>query len=210
MEPDAGMAEESEEEQQQQQQQQQQAMQGQEPEQEQAQAQAQGLQSPSSSPPPPVAAAAAAAGVSSSQAHQQHHQNQQPQQQHHHQQLLQGGGGGGGGGATAGPRPAPAYRVVNTICEKREDGPGPRCGHTLTAVAAVGEEGSPGYVGPRLILFGGATALEGNTGPASPQGTPGGAGISMCTHTNTHIPISDFVLSFSCTSRGILAPVFGI
>ncbi len=201
MEPDAGMAEESEEEQQQEQQQQ--AMQGQEPEQEQAQAQ--GLQSPSSSPPPPVAAAAAA-GVSSSQAHQQHHQNQQPQQQHHHQQLLQGGGGG----ATAGPRPAPAYRVVNTICEKREDGPGPRCGHTLTAVAAVGEEGSPGYVGPRLILFGGATAVEGNTGPASPQGTPGGAGISMCTHTNTHIPISDFVLSFSCTSCGILAPVFGI
>jgi hypothetical protein len=120
--------------------------------------------------------------------------------------LLQGGGGG----ATAGPRPAPAYRVVNTICEKREDGPGPRCGHTLTAVAAVGEEGSPGYVGPRLILFGGATALEGNTGPASPQGTPGGAGISMCTHTNTHIPISDFVLSFSCTCCGILAPVFGI
>ncbi len=179
MEPDAGMAQESEEEQQQQQQQQeqqQQAMQGQEPEQEQAQAQ--GLQSPSSSPPPPVAAVAAA-GVSSSQAQQQHHQNQQ---QHHHQQLLQGGGGG----ATAGPRPAPAYRVVNTICEKREDGPGPRCGHTLTAVATVGEEGSPGYVGPRLILFGGATALEGNTGPVSPQGTPGGAGISMCTHTQTH------------------------
>jgi hypothetical protein len=170
MEPDAGMAQESEEEQQQQQQeQQQQAMQGQEPEQEQAQAQ--GLQSPSSSPPPPVAAVAAA-GVSSSQAQQQHHQNQQ---QHHHQQLLQGGGGG----ATAGPRPAPAYRVVNTICEKREDGPGPRCGHTLTAVATVGEEGSPGYVGPRLILFGGATALEGNTGPVSPQGTPGGAGIRL-------------------------------
>ncbi|CAK9194325.1 unnamed protein product [Sphagnum troendelagicum] len=170
MEPVAGMAEESEEEQQQQQQeQQQQAMQGQEPEQEQAQAQ--GLQSPSSSPPPTVAAVAAA-GVSSSQAQQQHHQTQQ---QHHHQQLLQGGGGG----ATAGPRPAPAYRVVNTICEKREDGPGPRCGHTLTAVATVGEEGSPGYVGPRLILFGGATALEGNTGPVSPQGTPGGAGIRL-------------------------------
>ncbi len=50
----------------------------------------------------------------------------------------------------------------------------------------MGEEGSPGYVGPRLILFGGATALEGNTGPVSPQGTPGGAGISMCTHTQTH------------------------
>ncbi len=70
---------------------------------------------------------------------------------------------------------------MNTICEKRDDGPGPRCGHTLTAVAAVGEEGNPGYVGPRLILFGGATALEGNTGPVGPQGSPAGAGISMCT-----------------------------
>ncbi len=29
------------------------------------------------------------------------------------------------------------------------------------------------------------------------------------TLTNTHLPISDFVLSFSCTSCGILAPVFG-
>jgi hypothetical protein len=113
--------------------------------------------------------------------------------------LLQGGGGG----ATAGPRPAPAYRVVNTICEKREDGPGPRCGHTLTAVAAVGEEGSPGYVGPRLILFGGATALEGNTGPANPQGTPGGAGISMCTHTQTRIYPSLILCS------DFLAPLVG-
>ncbi|XP_072951192.1 serine/threonine-protein phosphatase BSL3 isoform X1 [Typha angustifolia] len=76
--------------------------------------------------------------------------------------------------AVAGPRPAPSYSVVNAIIEKKEDGPGCRCGHTLTAVAAVGEEGTPGYVGPRLILFGGATALEGNSAaPASPAGSAG-------------------------------------
>ena len=75
----------------------------------------------------------------------------------------------------AGPRHAPTYSVVNAILEKKEDGPGPRCGHTLTAVAAVGEEGTPGYIGPRLILFGGATALEGNSatsGAPSSAGTP--------------------------------------
>ncbi|KAG0587730.1 hypothetical protein KC19_2G187400 [Ceratodon purpureus] len=80
----------------------------------------------------------------------------------------------------AGPRPAPAYRVVSAVIEKKEDGPGPRCGHTLTAVAAVGEEGAPGYVGPRLILFGGATALEGNTSAAGgPQAATPGAGIRL-------------------------------
>ncbi|XP_072951204.1 serine/threonine-protein phosphatase BSL2 homolog isoform X1 [Typha angustifolia] len=79
--------------------------------------------------------------------------------------------------ATAGPRPAPAYSVVNAIIEKKEDGPGCRCGHTLTAVAAVGEEGTPGYVGPRLILFGGATALEGNS--AAPPSSAGSAGIRL-------------------------------
>lgn len=92
--------------------------------------------------------------------------------------------GGGGGGArqqvavVTGPRPAPSYRVVSAVIEKKEDGPGPRCGHTLTAVAAVGDEGAPGYVGPRLILFGGATALEGNSSAASgPQTATPGAGI---------------------------------
>lgn len=49
-------------------------------------------------------------------------------------------------------------------------GPGPRCGHSLTPVI--------GDAGPRLILFGGATALEGSgagtgssgirTSPSSP------------------------------------------
>ncbi|CAI0541608.1 unnamed protein product [Linum tenue] len=78
-----------------------------------------------------------------------------------------------------GPRPAPTYSVVNAIIEKKEDGPGPRCGHTLTAVAAVGEEGTPGYVGPRLILFGGATGLEGNSATTGTPSSAGGAGIRL-------------------------------
>lgn len=78
-----------------------------------------------------------------------------------------------------GPRHAPTYSVVNAILEKKEDGPGPRCGHTLTAVAAVGEEGTPGYIGPRLILFGGATALEGNSAASGTPSSAGSAGIRM-------------------------------
>ncbi|CAL5425557.1 unnamed protein product [Camellia sinensis] len=79
----------------------------------------------------------------------------------------------------AGPRTAPTYSVVNAILEKEEDGPGPRCGHTLTAVSAVGEEGSPGYIGPRLILFGGATALEGNSAASGTPTSAGSAGIRL-------------------------------
>ncbi|KAM0859762.1 hypothetical protein ACQ4PT_046974 [Festuca glaucescens] len=79
--------------------------------------------------------------------------------------------------AGTGPRPAPGYTAVNAVIEKKEDGPGCRCGHTLTAVPAVGEEGSPDYVGPRLILFGGATALEGNS--ATPPSSAGSAGIRL-------------------------------
>ena len=91
-----------------------------------------------------------------------------PPSQHPQQQQV----------VVTGPRPAPAYRLVNAVIEKKEDGPGPRCGHTLTAVAAVGEEGAAGYVGPRLILFGGATALEGNSSAAAgPQTATAGAGI---------------------------------
>ncbi|XVE79159.1 hypothetical protein DITRI_Ditri14bG0035600 [Diplodiscus trichospermus] len=78
-----------------------------------------------------------------------------------------------------GPRCAPTYSVVNAIIEKKEDGPGPRCGHTLTAVAAVGEEGTPGYTGPRLILFGGATALEGNSAASGTPSSAGSAGIRL-------------------------------
>lgn len=83
------------------------------------------------------------------------------------------------GSVAAGPRPAPTYRVVNAIIEKKEDGPGSRCGHTLTAVAAVGEEGTSGYIGPRLILFGGATALEGNSAATGPPSSGGNAGIRL-------------------------------
>ncbi|KAF5751682.1 Serine/threonine-protein phosphatase BSL3 -like protein [Tripterygium wilfordii] len=81
--------------------------------------------------------------------------------------------------SVAGPRCAPAYSVVNAILEKKEDGPGPRCGHTLTAVAAVGEEGTPGYIGSRLILFGGATALEGNSAASGTPSSAGSAGIRL-------------------------------
>lgn len=87
--------------------------------------------------------------------------------------------GGNSNSSVGGPRLAPNYTVVNAILEKKEDGPGPRCGHTLTAVAAVGEEGTPSYIGPRLILFGGATALEGNSANAGTPTSAGGAGIRM-------------------------------
>ena len=76
------------------------------------------------------------------------------------------------------PGLVPTYFPVNTIIEKKEDNPGPRCGHTLTAVAAVGEEGSPGYIGPRLILFGGATALENNATTSGALSSPGSSSIS--------------------------------
>ncbi|KAH0715704.1 hypothetical protein KY284_008609 [Solanum tuberosum] len=81
--------------------------------------------------------------------------------------------------AVGGPRCAPTYSVVHEVIEKKEDGPGPRCGHTLTAVPAVGEEGSPNYIGPRLILFGGATALEGNSAASGTPSSAGSAGIRL-------------------------------
>ena len=76
---------------------------------------------------------------------------------------------------SSGARPAPNFKATSAICEK--DGPGPRCGHTLTAIAAVGEEGTAGYVGPRLILFGGATASEGKSSltAAAQTNSPGAA-----------------------------------
>ena len=95
---------------------------------------------------------------------------QQQQQQKIHHELQQPGEQG-----SSGPRPAPTFRATSAICA--EDGPGPRCGHTLTAVAAVGEEGTAGYVGPRLILFGGATASEGNSSVAAAQTISPGAAI---------------------------------
>ncbi|XP_022155618.1 serine/threonine-protein phosphatase BSL1-like isoform X2 [Momordica charantia] len=58
--------------------------------------------------------------------------------------------------------PAPSYRALETYWDIDDDAPGPRCGHTLTAVAATKS------CGPRLILFGGATAIEGGAASAAP------------------------------------------
>ncbi|KAK7845163.1 serine/threonine-protein phosphatase bsl1 [Quercus suber] len=58
--------------------------------------------------------------------------------------------------------PAPSYRSMETYWDTDEDAPGPRCGHTLTAVAASKSNG------PRLILFGGATAIEGGASSSAP------------------------------------------
>ncbi|XP_024537636.1 serine/threonine-protein phosphatase BSL3 isoform X1 [Selaginella moellendorffii] len=91
------------------------------------------------------------------------------------------------------PRPAPSYRVVNAIIEKKEDGPGPRCGHTLTSVAAVGEQGTAGYIGPRLILFGGATALEGNSAAAPTPPPAGNAGISRLAGATADVHCFDII-----------------
>ena len=62
--------------------------------------------------------------------------------------------------------PAPTYRSLETYWDMDDDAPGPRCGHTLTAVAPTKSQG------PRLILFGGATAIEGGASSSAP-------GISM-------------------------------
>ncbi|XP_059436001.1 serine/threonine-protein phosphatase BSL1 [Corylus avellana] len=58
--------------------------------------------------------------------------------------------------------PAPTYRSLETYWDKDDDAPGPRCGHTLTAVAPTKSQG------PRLILFGGATAIEGGASSSAP------------------------------------------
>uniref|UniRef100_A0A2N9GJU6 Serine/threonine-protein phosphatase n=1 Tax=Fagus sylvatica TaxID=28930 RepID=A0A2N9GJU6_FAGSY len=58
--------------------------------------------------------------------------------------------------------PAPSYRSLETYWDTEEDAPGPRCAHTLTAVAASKSHG------PRLILFGGATAIEGGASSSAP------------------------------------------
>eukprot|EP00873_Tetraselmis_striata_P045630 jgi/Tetstr1/465894/TSEL_010511.t1 len=62
------------------------------------------------------------------------------------------------------------------------EAPGPRCGHTLTALAVT-----PGDVsGAKLVMFGGATSLEGSARgadtPASPG--PGAGGIRLAGATN--------------------------
>ncbi|XP_052186702.1 serine/threonine-protein phosphatase BSL1-like isoform X2 [Diospyros lotus] len=60
--------------------------------------------------------------------------------------------------------PAPTYRPLETFWDSDDDAPGPRCGHTLTAVTATKTHG------PRLILFGGATAIEGGSSSSSVPG----------------------------------------
>ncbi|XP_041990503.1 serine/threonine-protein phosphatase BSL1-like isoform X1 [Salvia splendens] len=54
--------------------------------------------------------------------------------------------------------PAPEYRYLESYWDTDENAPGPRCSHTLTAVAATKTHG------PRLILFGGATAIDSGNG----------------------------------------------
>ncbi|CAA3029918.1 serine threonine- phosphatase BSL1 [Olea europaea subsp. europaea] len=67
--------------------------------------------------------------------------------------------------------PAPTYRPLEAYWDGDEDAPRPRCGHTLTAVAATKTHG------PRLILFGGTTAIEG--------GNDGAPGIRLAGVTNS-------------------------
>lgn len=78
-------------------------------------------------------------------------------------------------GSKAMLHPAPNYRTIETYWDTDEDDPGLRCGHTLTAVAATKSHG------PRLILFGGATAIEG----ASASPVPGIrlAGVTNSVHS---------------------------
>ncbi|THU56988.1 hypothetical protein C4D60_Mb11t23010 [Musa balbisiana] len=71
--------------------------------------------------------------------------------------------------------PAPNYRRLESSWETDDDAPGPRCGHSLTAVDASKSRG------PRLILFGGATAIEGGAS----SGVPGIrlAGVTNSVHS---------------------------
>ncbi|KAI7757818.1 hypothetical protein M8C21_027177 [Ambrosia artemisiifolia] len=68
--------------------------------------------------------------------------------------------------------PAPSYFPLEAHWDTDDDAPGPRCGHTLTAVAQTKSRG------PRLILFGGATAIEGGASSAN-------AGIRLAGVTNS-------------------------
>ncbi|XP_059660553.1 serine/threonine-protein phosphatase BSL1-like isoform X2 [Cornus florida] len=60
--------------------------------------------------------------------------------------------------------PAPTYRALESYWDTDDDSPGFRCSHSLTAVAATKSHG------PRLILFGGATAIEGGGSTSSAPG----------------------------------------
>ncbi|KAI3741839.1 hypothetical protein L1987_59517 [Smallanthus sonchifolius] len=71
--------------------------------------------------------------------------------------------------------PAPTYFPLEANWDTDDNAPGPRCGHTLTAVAQTKSHG------PRLILFGGATAIEGGTS----------AGISPAGHSTDDLYVLD-------------------
>ncbi|KAJ0581855.1 putative protein-serine/threonine phosphatase [Helianthus annuus] len=68
--------------------------------------------------------------------------------------------------------PAPTYFPLDAHWDTDDDAPGPRCGHTLTAIAPTRSHG------PRLILFGGATAIEGGASSTN-------AGIRLAGVTNS-------------------------
>ncbi|KAI7751567.1 hypothetical protein M8C21_021451 [Ambrosia artemisiifolia] len=72
-------------------------------------------------------------------------------------------------------QPAPSYQPLETFWDTEEDAPGPRCAHTLTAIAPTKSHG------PRLILFGGATAIEG--GASSPIPGIRLAGVTNSVHS---------------------------
>ncbi|KVH94458.1 Kelch-type beta propeller [Cynara cardunculus var. scolymus] len=72
-------------------------------------------------------------------------------------------------------QPAPTYHPLETYWDTEDDAPGPRCAHTLTAVAQTKTQG------PRLILFGGATAIEG--GAAAPIPGIRLAGVTNSVHS---------------------------
>ncbi|KAI7745174.1 hypothetical protein M8C21_019168 [Ambrosia artemisiifolia] len=59
-------------------------------------------------------------------------------------------------------QPAPTYTPLESYWDTDDDAPGPRCAHTLTAIAPTKSHG------PRLILFGGATAIGGGPSSAVP------------------------------------------
>ncbi|XP_042463963.1 serine/threonine-protein phosphatase BSL1 homolog [Zingiber officinale] len=65
-------------------------------------------------------------------------------------------------GSRAWMNPAPNYQPLESTWETDDDAPGPRCSHSLTAVAATKSHG------PRLILFGGATCIEDGASSAAP------------------------------------------
>ncbi|KAL6774518.1 PKL1 [Auxenochlorella protothecoides x Auxenochlorella symbiontica] len=78
----------------------------------------------------------------------------------------------------AAPMPAPRLRPFPIVGTN----PGPRCGHTLTTIS--GPDGDLSTA--RLVLFGGATALEGQPKPgeAPPSPSPSSAGIRLAGATN--------------------------